>query len=80
MNKEILAEISALWDKVNDISRTLSNFTDMLNAQRKSEITENEGAILDEAETIDENNSAILDLAEVIEDLESRVEALEGGK
>ena len=38
MNEEIRKEISALWDKINEITKTLSNFSDIQNAQRESDI------------------------------------------
>lgn len=38
MDKDVLIEITALWDKINDISKQLSDFADMLNAERKADI------------------------------------------
>lgn len=38
MDKDMRAEIAALWDKINSMSMQLSNFTDALNNERKEEI------------------------------------------
>lgn len=38
MNTEILKEISALWDKINEMSKQLSDFSEILNNQRASDI------------------------------------------
>ena len=43
----IKKEISALWDKINDISKQLSGFSDMLHAQSQSDITDLQEATTD---------------------------------
>lgn len=79
MDKDVRAEIAAIWDKLLIIEKTLSDFTDMCHAQSTSGISENGEAVLDTAEVTDENSSSVLELGEMVDDLETRVSTLEGG-
>lgn len=74
MNKEI----PALWDKINDLSKRLSDFYDMLHAKSTNSINENSDGILDIADLSDENSTAITDIAEILDDITTRLEELEG--
>lgn len=38
MDNETRKEISALWDKINELSKQLSDFTSMLNEQKSADI------------------------------------------
>lgn len=67
MDKDMRAEITAIWDKLNSLSKQLSDFSEILNAQRKAETSENQDAIFDIATMVDENSDAILELAESLE-------------
>lgn len=73
MNKEI----PALWDKINDLSKRLSDFYDMLHAKSTNNINENSDGILDIADLSDENSNSIVELAEMLEDINNRLEVLE---
>ena len=79
MQKDVMQEISALWDKINDISKQLSDFSDMLHKDSKNGISENEDGLLDIASVADENSECTLELAEMISELEDRVATIEGG-
>ena len=80
MTREVMQEISALWDKINDMSKQLSDFSDMLHKDSKNGISENEDGLLDIASVADENSECTLELAEMISELEDRVATIEGGK
>lgn len=67
MDKDMRAEITAIWEKLNSLSKQLSDFSEMLNEQRKKETSENQDAIFDLAGMVDENSDAILELAESLE-------------
>lgn len=75
--EEILKEIGAIWDKLNDLSKQLSDFIDMVHGESTDGISENSGSILDVAELSDENSGSIVEIADMVEDLEERVSALE---
>lgn len=77
MNKETLQEIAAIWDKLNELNKQLSDFIDMVHGQSTEGISENSDGIIDVAELSDENSGSIVELAEMIENLEERVSALE---
>lgn len=77
MDKDVRAEISAIWDKMLEIEKKLSDFTDMLHAQSTNGINENGEAVLDVADVSDENSQAIIDLGDAVDDLSNRVSALE---
>ena len=79
MQKDVMQEISALWDKINDMSKQLSDFSDMLHKDSKNGIGENEDGLLDIASVADENSECTLELAEMISELEDRVATIEGG-
>ena len=74
-----MQEISALWDKINDMSKQMSDFSDMLHKDSKNGISENEDGLLDIASVADENSECTLELAEMISGLEDRVATIEGG-
>ena len=74
-----MQEISALWDKINDISKQLSDFSDMLHKDSKNGISGNEEGLLDVADVASGNSDCIVELAEMISNLEERTSALEGG-
>jgi hypothetical protein len=77
MQKDVMQEISALWDKINDISKQLSDFSDMLHKDSKNGIGENEDGLLDIASVADENSGCVVELGELVNDLEERLTALE---
>ena len=77
MDRDTIQEIAAIWDKLGEISKQLSDFTDMLHGQSTAGITENSDGILDIAELSDENSTSIEDMAASIADLDARVKALE---
>jgi len=79
MQKDVMQEISALWDKINDMSKQMSDFSDMLHKDSKNGISENEDGLLDIASVADENSECTLELAEMISGLEDRVATIEGG-
>lgn len=74
-----MQEISALWDKINDMSKQLSDFSDMLHKDSKNRIGGNEEGLLDIADVSSENSDCIVELAEMISNLEERTSTLEGG-
>lgn len=47
MTREVMQEISALWDKINGISKLESDFSDMLHRQSQSDITDLQEATTD---------------------------------
>lgn len=77
MDRDTIQEIAAIWDKLGEISKQLSDFADMLHGQSTAGITENSDGILDIAELSDENSTSIEDMAASIADLDARVKALE---
>lgn len=77
MQKDVMQEISALWDKINDMSKQLSDFSDMLHKDSKNGIGENEDGLLDIASVADENSGCVVELGELVNDLEERLTALE---
>lgn len=78
MDNATIQEIAAIWDKINDINKTLSDFIDMVHGQSTDSIGENSDCILDVAEISDENSTSISDLEAAMKDLDERVKALEG--
>ena len=79
MQKDVMQEISALWDKINDMSKQMSDFSDMLHKDSKNGISGNEEGLLDIADVASENSDCVVELAEMISNLEERTNALEGG-
>lgn len=71
MSNDYIQEIAALWDKINELDKKLSDFIDAVHAVSTEGISENSGGLLDVAEISDENSVSI-------EDLDRRVTALEG--
>lgn len=47
MTREVMQEISALWDKINDMSKLESDFSGMLHRQSQSDITDLQEATTD---------------------------------
>lgn len=47
MTRDVMQEISALWDKINDISKLESDFSGMLHGQSQSDITDLQEATTD---------------------------------
>ena len=40
MDKDVIQEIGKLWDKINDLSRTLSSFTETKSSEIKSDMSD----------------------------------------
>ena len=79
MTREVMQEIAALWGKINDMSKQMSDFSDMLHKDSKNGISGNEEGLLDIADVASENSDCVVELAEMISNLEERTSALEGG-
>lgn len=79
-DNDIMDEITAIWNKLSAIEKSLSSFFEMMHAQSTNGIDENGNAILDIANLSDENSSSIIDIADALNDIDKRVRALEGEK
>lgn len=77
MDKNTMQEIAAIWDKLLEMDKKISDFIDSTHAVSTSGIAENSDGILDIAELSDENSSAVEELGSQIQSLDDRVTALE---
>ena len=79
MDKDTLQEIAKVWDKISEMERKLSNFTEKRHEEDKAGITDNSEGLFDVADAVGENSEGIFDIAEVVAALEDRVATLEEG-
>lgn len=79
MDRDTIQEIAKVWDKIGEMERKLSNFTEERHKEAKEGITGNSEGLFDVADAVGENSDGIFDIAEVVAALEDRVATLEEG-
>lgn len=75
---DTIKELKTLSQRIFNVEKKLSDFSDMLHEQSKNGINDNSEGLYDVAEVAGENSGATFDLAEMIADLENRVSEMEG--